>query len=79
MNHSNQNIFRRGYFWGVQIRGGIFRPTRMLVFGMITMFLILLELRRISCHRRNYSQPNLFKRDQSSDTRSHGFGAKFLL
>ena len=36
-------------------------------------------LRRISCHGRNYSQPYVFKRNQSSDNRSHGFGAKFLL
>ena len=36
-------------------------------------------LRRISCHGRNYSQPYFFKRNQSSDNRSHGFGAKFLL
>ena len=34
-------------------------------------------LRRISCHCRNYSQPYFFKRNQSSDNRSHGFGAKF--
>ena len=39
----------------------------------------LLALRRISCHGRNYSQPYFFKRNQSSDNRSHGFGAKFLL
>ena len=39
----------------------------------------LLVLRRISCHGRNYSQPYFFKRNQSSDNRSHGFGAKFLL
>ena len=38
-----------------------------------------LLLRRISCHGRNYSQPYFFKRNQSSDNRSHGFGAKFLL
>ena len=37
------------------------------------------QLRRISCHGRNYSQPYFFKRNQSSDNRSHGFGAKFLL
>ena len=37
------------------------------------------NLRRISCHGRNYSQPYFFKRNQSSDNRSHGFGAKFLL
>ena len=36
-------------------------------------------LRWISCHRRNYSQPYFFKRNQSSDTCSHDFGAKFLL
>ena len=36
-------------------------------------------LRRISCHGRNYSQPYVFKRNQSSDNRSHGFGAKFPL
>ena len=36
-------------------------------------------LRRISCHGRNYLQPYFFKRNQSSDNRSHGFGAKFLL
>ena len=36
-------------------------------------------LRRISCHGRNYSQPYFFKRNQSSDNRSHGFGAKLLL
>ena len=35
--------------------------------------------RRISCHGINYSQPYFFKRNQSSDNRSHGFGAKFLL
>ena len=35
--------------------------------------------RRISCHGRNCSQPYFFKRNQSSDNRSHGFGAKFLL
>ena len=28
---------------------------------------------------QNYSQPYFFKRNQSSDNRSHGFGAKFLL
>ena len=39
----------------------------------------ILQLRRISCHGRNYSQPYFFKRNQSSDNRSHGFGAKFLL
>ena len=38
-----------------------------------------LYLRWISCHGRNYSQPYFFKRNQSSDNRSHGFGAKFLL
>ena len=37
------------------------------------------DLRRISCHGRNYSQPYFFERNQSSDNRSHGFGAKFLL
>ena len=37
------------------------------------------DLRRISCHGRNYSQPYFFKRNQSSDNRSHGFGDKFLL
>ena len=36
-------------------------------------------LRQISCHRKNCSQPYFFKRNQSSDNRSHGFGAKFLL
>ena len=36
-------------------------------------------LRRISCHGRNYSQPCFFKRNQSNDNCSHGFGAKFLL
>ena len=36
-------------------------------------------LRRISCHGRIYSQPYFFKRNQSSDNRCHGFGAKFLL
>ena len=36
-------------------------------------------LRRLSCHGRNCSQPYFFKRNQSSDNRSHGFGAKFLL
>ena len=40
---------------------------------------LTLALRRISCHGRNYSQPYFFKRNQSSDNRSHGFGAKFLL
>ena len=40
---------------------------------------ILSDLRRISCHGRNYSQPYFFKRNQSSDNRSHGFGATFLL
>ena len=40
---------------------------------------VFLALRRISCHGRNYSQPYFFKRNQSSDNRSHGFGAKFLL
>ena len=39
----------------------------------------LLNLRRISCHGRNYSQPYFFKRNQSSGNGSHGFGAKFLL
>ena len=38
-----------------------------------------IALRRISCHSRNYSQPYFFKRNQSSDNRSHGFGPKFLL
>ena len=36
------------------------------------------KTRRIFCHRRNYWQPYFFKRNQSSDTGSHGFGAKFL-
>ena len=40
---------------------------------------VIVALRRISCHGRNYSQPYFFKRNQSSDNRSHGFGAKFLL
>ena len=40
---------------------------------------VIIALRRISCHGRNYSQPYFFKRNQSSDNRSHGFGAKFLL
>ena len=31
------------------------------------------------CKGGNYSQPYFFKRNQSSDNRSHGFGAKFLL
>ena len=35
------------------------------------------DLRQISCHGRNYSQPYFFKRNQSSDNRSHGFGANF--
>ena len=39
---------------------------------------VIVALRRISCHSRNYSQPYFFKRNQSSDNRSHGFGAKFL-
>ena len=39
----------------------------------------ILVLRRISYHGRNCSQPYFFKRNQSSDNRSHGFGAKFLL
>ena len=34
-------------------------------------------LMQISSHRRNYSQPYFFKINQSSDTGSHGFGAKF--
>ena len=38
-----------------------------------------LDLRRILCHGRNYLQPYFFKRNQSNDNRSHGFGAKFLL
>ena len=33
------------------------------------------DYRRISCHGRNYSQPYFFKRNQSSDNRSHGFCA----
>ena len=37
------------------------------------------SLRRIFCNGRNCSQPYFFKRNQSSDNRSHGFGAKFLL
>ena len=37
------------------------------------------SLKGISCHGRNYSQPYFFKRNQSSDNLSHGFGAKFLL
>ena len=36
-------------------------------------------LRRISSLRRNHSQPYFFKRNQSSDNCSHGFGTKFLL
>ena len=40
---------------------------------------VKLVLRRISCHGRKYSQPYFFIRNQSSDNRSHGFGAKFLL
>ena len=34
-------------------------------------------LRRISCHGRNYSQPYFFKRNQSSDNRSHGLAPHF--
>ena len=48
-------------------------------FHSINNTVIEKTLRRISCHGRNYSQPNVFKRNQSSDNRSHGFGAKFLL
>ena len=45
MNHSNQNIFGGGNFLGVQIWGGkIFRPTKMLVFAMVIMFLTFLGL-----------------------------------
>ena len=40
---------------------------------------VIVALRWISCHSRNYSQPYFFKRNQSSDNRSDGFGAKFLL
>ena len=46
-NHSNQNILEGGNFWGVQIRGGggkIFRPTKMLVFAMVIVFLTFLGL-----------------------------------
>ena len=41
-NHSNQNIFGggRGNFFG----GTIFRPTKMLVFVMVIMFLTFLGL-----------------------------------
>ena len=39
----------------------------------------IVVLRRISCHGRHYSQPYFFKRNQSSDNRSHDFGTKFLL
>ena len=37
------------------------------------------HLSQISCHGRNCSQSYFFKRNQSGDNRSHGFGAKFLL
>ena len=40
-NHPNQNIFGGGNFWGVQIRGGNFRPTKM---AMVIMFLTFLGL-----------------------------------
>ena len=48
-NHSNQNIFggyKFGNFLGVQIRRGgkIFRPTKMLVFAMVIVFLTFLGL-----------------------------------
>ena len=39
-NHSNQNIFGGGK----NSEGGIFRPTKMLVFAMIIVFLIFLGL-----------------------------------
>ena len=48
-NHSNQNIFGGGKFFfggGIQIRlgGKIFRPTEMLVFAMVIVFLTFLGL-----------------------------------
>ena len=55
----------------------------MFYFQSIPSFLKRIQeyllLRRISCHGKNYSQPYFFKRNQSSDNRSHGFGAKLLL
>ena len=36
-----------------------------------------MSLKEDSCHGRNYSQPYFFKRNQSSDNRSHGFGTNF--
>ena len=41
-NHSNQNIFRGGYKFGGG--GKSFRPTKMLVFGMVIVFLTFLGL-----------------------------------
>ena len=45
-NHSNQNIFGGGNFLGgTNSEGGIiFRPTKMLVFAMVIVFLTFLEL-----------------------------------
>ena len=46
-NHSNQNIFGGGNFLGGTNsgRGGkIFRPTKMLVFAMVIVFLTFLRL-----------------------------------
>ena len=47
MNHSNQNIFGGGNFFlgGTNSEGSkIFRPTKMLVFAMVIVFLTFLGL-----------------------------------
>ena len=46
-NHSNQNILGGGNFLGGTNSGGgnVFRPTKMLVFAMVIMFLTFLGLR----------------------------------
>ena len=44
-NHSNQNIFGGGNFWGYKFGGGkIFWPTKMLAFAMVIVFLTFLGL-----------------------------------
>ena len=40
-----KTFLKGGNFWGVQIRGGgIFRPTKMLIFAMVIVFLTFLGL-----------------------------------
>ena len=65
---------------GGELEAGVDAAVGLLGAGVVRyVFALDMVLRRISCHGRIYSQPYFFKRNQSSDNRSHGFGAKFLL